>query len=263
MGESSIGQWTPPLNILIVEDEPRAAKRLARMIKNVRPNASVYDPIANIKSACRWFSNNAPPDLVFLDIQLEDGDGFTLLEKADVAAPIIFCTAYAEFAIEAFKANSIDYLLKPVDAASLNAALNKYERLTDLNVPPEAWRHLRGYREKPAYRRRFLIKGRRGMRVVPVAEIIAASSWLKATRLIAITGEVVEFEETLTGVSATLDPAEFFQISRQNIVRLSEIEEITRIDGCAVVRLGKAGMAFNVSRARLAGLETALQKLCL
>jgi len=249
------------LKILIVEDEPRAARRLSRMISNARPDAVLYEPITSIKAACRWFSCNAPPDLVFLDIQLDDGDGFTLLEEADVAAPIIFCTAYGEYAIRAFRVNSIDYLLKPVDEKALHAAFAKYDRLTGLNVPPEAWRHLRGSGDRPVYRKRFLIKGRQNLRVVPVADVTAVSAWLKAARLTSASGEVIALDESLAEVIATLDPAEFYQVSRQSVVRLSEISEIARKEGRATISLGKSGLAFNVSRARLDGLRTALQKM--
>ena len=243
------------MNILIVEDESRSASRLARMISAIRPEWRIYEPLPSLKRAVAWFAEHTMPDIVFLDIELSDGTAFDLLDEVDICAPIIFCTAFSQYAIEAFKANSIDYVLKPVTPDMLATALAKYDQLKALQVPPRAWRHLRGVKGEPVYRDRFFVKNRNRLDVVPVKTVIALEAWLKASRLITSSGQAFLLDETLKAAGEFLNPKEFFQVSRETILRISSIGRLDRQGGVHVAYLEQGGAGYKVSRARVKPLR--------
>src|SRR6478735_2881747 len=122
------------MNILIIEDEPQAAQRIEKLIVAIVPNVKIVAILDSVKSAVQWFTTNPAPDLAIMDIQLADGISFTIFEQCSVKCPVIFTTAYEEYALKAFKVNSIDYILKPVDADELKVAIQKYK---SLNSAPE------------------------------------------------------------------------------------------------------------------------------
>src|SRR5574337_306183 len=117
------------MQVLVVEDERHAAQKLIKMLKTAEPEIQVLDVIESVQQAVEWFIVNPEPDLVFMDIQLDDGICFEIFEAVSVSAPIIFTTAFNEYAIRAFRVNSIDYLLKPVDEVLLQQAMDKYKKL--------------------------------------------------------------------------------------------------------------------------------------
>src|SRR3954471_17603160 len=114
------------IRILIIEDEEAASQRLQKMVADVLPNADILPPIVSISSAVDWFMHNTSPDLIFLDVHLADGQSFEIFRKIKVTTPVIFTTAYDQYALEAFRVNSIDYLLKPIKKDELSRAVNKY-----------------------------------------------------------------------------------------------------------------------------------------
>ena len=120
------------MNVLIIEDEPLAAQRLETLIADIKPDSSILARIDSVKKSVQWFKNNPAPDLVLMDIQLADGISFQIFEQCEVNAPVIFTTAYDEYALKAFKVNSIDYILKPVDKADLANGLRKLESVKGL-----------------------------------------------------------------------------------------------------------------------------------
>lgn len=120
------------MTVLIVEDEIKTAKELKKTIEKLVPDVSVVAILESVKSAITWFGENEAPDLVFSDIQLGDGLSFEIYKRIDMTSPIIFCTAFDEYAIEAFKTNGIDYLLKPIDEDKLNQSLEKFQRMKTL-----------------------------------------------------------------------------------------------------------------------------------
>ncbi len=246
------------MRALIIEDEPRTARRLERMMSELRPDIEICGPLPSIESATSWFDRHSAPDLVFMDVELEDGTAFELLERIGIAAPIIFCTAFSNYALQAFRSNSIDYLLKPVSLRSLGEALARAERFRDLHIPPEAWSCLRGAETKPCYRERFLVPRRKAIEIVTVDAVIAVTSWHKASRLLLTSGEDRMVDASLKEVAATLDPAVFFQISRQTVVRLTSVTSIARSAGHHAVQLAGESQSFPVSRSRVAGLKSAL-----
>src|SRR6188768_3412448 len=113
--------------VLIIEDEPQAIKRLETLIVELIPRVTILARMDSVKESVRWLSENAPPDLIFMDIQLADGISFQIFEQCQVKSPVIFTTAYDAYALKAFKVNSIDYILKPVDKEELGAALTKFK----------------------------------------------------------------------------------------------------------------------------------------
>src|SRR3970040_379867 len=124
------------MNVLIIEDEEQAAQRLENVIKQLEPTATILNKIDSVKQSVNWLNNNAAPDLVFMDIQLADGLSFRIFEQSEIKSPVIFTTAYDEYALRAFKVNSIDYLLKPIDKDELQAALRKFKDLAkQSNIP--------------------------------------------------------------------------------------------------------------------------------
>src|SRR6188768_1397742 len=116
------------MTVLIIEDEPQAAQRIEKLVQELEPSAVIVNKIDSIKRAVEWLSKNTP-DLIFMDIQLADGISFEIFEQCTVKSPVIFTTAYDEYALKAFKVNSIDYILKPIDKDELRAALTKFKAL--------------------------------------------------------------------------------------------------------------------------------------
>jgi DNA-binding LytR/AlgR family response regulator len=120
------------MNILLIEDEPQASQRLEKLVKSVLPDAIILSRLDTVKNTVQWLKSNPSPDLIFMDIQLGDGISFSVFDQVEVKAPVIFTTAYDEYALRAFKVNSIDYLLKPLDEEGLRAAVKKFESLTSV-----------------------------------------------------------------------------------------------------------------------------------
>lgn len=120
------------MNVLIIEDETAAAQNLQAILKQEAPETEVLAVLESIEESVEWLGSHAMPDLLFMDIHLADGESFRILEQVDVRAPIIFTTAYDQYALEAFRVNSIDYLLKPINTADVRRALDKWVRLTNL-----------------------------------------------------------------------------------------------------------------------------------
>ncbi len=118
------------MKVLIIEDEPQAAQRLETLVKNLQPGITILDKIDSVKRSVEWVKANPTPDLIFMDIQLADGISFQIFEQCEIKSPVIFTTAYDAYALKAFKVNSIDYILKPVDKDELQAAFQKFKNLS-------------------------------------------------------------------------------------------------------------------------------------
>ncbi len=127
------------MKVLIIEDEPRAANRLARLIEELAPEVEVLAKIPSVAATVSWLEQNASPDLIFMDVRLEDGESFEILAQTSVDSPIIFCTAYSDYALQAFAVNSIDYLLKPVVRRDLSRALTKYRKFSGYRMASGIW----------------------------------------------------------------------------------------------------------------------------
>ncbi|GGB93117.1 LytR/AlgR family response regulator transcription factor [Dyadobacter sediminis] len=214
------------MKILIIEDEKPAARRLVQLITEKIPEAEIYSNIDTVTSAVEWLNKNPHPDLVFLDIQLADGISFEIFEKVKVTAPIIFCTAYDQYAIKAFKLNSIDYLLKPVDPDELEQALNKFQ--SGRKVPAVSLDEIRNLLQntQKTFKNRFLVKTGERIQTVDVQEIAFFFSEDKATLLQTRQGKKFIIDYTLDEVESMISPDDFFRMNRKYISSVAAIKDV-------------------------------------
>ena len=217
------------MRVLIIEDEPQAAQRLASLLEALRPGVRILAQLDTVKRSVEWISANAPADLIFMDIQLADGLSFEIFEKTDVRSPIIFTTAYNEYALKAFKVNSIDYILKPVDKDELAAAFHKFEQL--VRTPAEAGKMMESISYAMQmltrkYKERFVIRVGEHLRSVEVSEILFFFSLEKTTFAQARDGRKHILDFTLDQLEELLDPNRFFRINRKYIVSVDAIHDM-------------------------------------
>ncbi len=163
------------MKVVIIEDEHLTAERIATLLRHIDPGIEIKAVIDSVKRSAEWFQSNEQPDLVFMDIQLADGLSFDIFDLVTIEVPVIFITAFQEYAIKAFKVNSVDYLLKPVSEEDLRAALAKYQRYfnQELDIPPiggDLLKNIRDMISKP-YKNRFMIRVGDHIRTVDVEEI--------------------------------------------------------------------------------------------
>lgn len=213
------------MNILIIEDEAPVAKHIKRLMKNIKPEAKVVGPIKGVKNAVGWFRSNPRPDVILCDIQLSDGVSFEIFEQVKVQAPIIFITAYDQYAIRAFKLNSIDYLLKPVDPEELEQAMEKLENRQTEKLSPELIKRLL-HDSKPNHKSRFMIKLGDRIKSIKTDEILYFFSEDKATYLHSKDDKNYIIDYSLTDLEEVLDPLKFFRLNRQYIASIDSIAEV-------------------------------------
>lgn len=211
------------IRTVIIEDEPLAAERLSKLIAKTGSDLLVVATLDSIATAVKWFGAHTC-DLIFLDIHLSDGISFRIFEKADVKAPIIFTTAFDQYAIRAFKLNSVDYLLKPVDEKELQAAIEKFR---SRNQPMPDWKQLIRSLEKPEYQKRFMVNSGQKIKSIEVNDI----AYLYADEKIVImqqkdAGGRFPLDYTLDKLESVLDPEKFFRINRKLIVNMDAIKNM-------------------------------------
>lgn len=219
------------MNVLIIEDEKPAAKRLERLVLGLRADIQVVAKIDSVKGAVKWFGSNQSPDLIFMDIQLADGLSFEIFEYATVTAPIIFTTAYDEYALKAFKVNSIDYLLKPIDQDDLRRAFEKFENLTEKEATEGDFNSLAQITKAMdmltrQYKNRFIIKVGEHIKAIGIEDILYFFSRDKATYCTTNDGKNYLLDYPLQEVLEMLDPAKYFQINRKYIISFSAINDM-------------------------------------
>ena len=210
------------MNVLIVEDEELSAERLQNLIRNIDPAIHVLGIIPSVFETIAYLQNkaNTQPDLIFLDIHLEDDNGFKIIENQGLMIPVIFTTAFDDYLLRAFKVNSIDYLLKPINPLELQASLNKYRKIrtngvqqTEETVPEK-------------YKDRFLVTAGSRIFTFKTAEIAYFTIEERATFLRLFDGRHFAVEYSLEKLSQVLDPAEFFRINRTMLLSLHAIREM-------------------------------------
>ncbi len=218
------------IKVMIVEDELMAAARLHTLLKGYHTEIEVLKQVDSVKNAVQWLMANPLPDLIFMDIQLGDGTSFEIFEHVDVSCPVIFITAYNEYAIRAFKINSVDYLLKPLEKVALFAAMDKYMQLfgqptgypaVDMN----ALKALIG-NTAPAYKHRFMVKTGEHLKVIPVADILYFFSRDKGTFAQVKDDRRHLLDYTMDQLEGVLDPAVYFRINRQFIICFDAIKDM-------------------------------------
>lgn len=217
---------------LIIEDEKPAARLLQRKLEKL--DVTVETMLHSVEESVQWFENNPHPDLIFLDIQLSDGLSFEIFEKIDIKSAIIFTTAYDEYALKAFKLNSIDYLLKPIDEDDLETAVSKYKsRLpkataesSNMQLDFEQIRQMLSNPFEKTYKKRFTVKIGQHLKVITTEEIECFFSENKGTYIHTYDNRDYLIDSTLEILEQELDKKDFFRVSRKFIVPLKAIKEI-------------------------------------
>lgn len=215
------------MKVVIIEDEKPAARRLSRMLNefNIEPIAMLH----SVQEAVNWFYNNKHPDLLFLDIQLSDGLSFEIFDEIEIESSIIFTTAYDEYALKAFKLNSVDYLLKPIDVDELENAINQFKKLQNatskINLNLEQLKNLITPASKN-YKRRFTVKIGQQIKIITVENIECFYSENKATNIFTSEKRNYLLEDTLEQIEAVLNPDIFFRVSRKFIVNIQAVKQI-------------------------------------
>lgn len=214
------------MNVLIIEDEAPAYRRLAKLIGECDSSADIVGIIQSVKDGIEWFQSNPSPDLIFSDIQLADDLSFTIFKKLNITVPIIFITAFDEYAINAFKFYSIDYLLKPVGLDDLKASLDKYRTIHRGSSPDRFDELIKRLTEKN-YRERFLVYS--GDSLIPVNHENIAYFTSEDGETILVTHDNKHFfiGESLDTLETELDTKLFFRTNRQFILSLNSIHKIS------------------------------------
>jgi two-component system, LytTR family, response regulator LytT len=216
------------MKVLIIEDEEQAYARMQKIIKEVVTDAEVLAVIVSVKSAIKWFHDNAMPDLVFMDINLADGVSFEIFKEVTITAPIIFTTAYEEFAIQAFKVNSVAYLLKPVDKEAVTQALEKLHQLQAARPQITDYTTLLKTLQESTrvYRERFVVKLGDNLRSIAVEDIAYFFTENKTTFLCTREARKYPIDFNLDEVESMINPKKYFRINRQFIIGIAAIEEM-------------------------------------
>jgi len=218
------------MKTLIIEDEPLVAKDLKKLILQIDPSIEIIIILDSLQSCISYFKSNAEPDLIFMDIQLSDGVSFDLLKHVDIRCPIIFTTAYNEYAIRAFKVNSIDYLLKPVDKVELQTALEKFKKVkaahgSDIHEQiQQAVKQLTVSVETNIYKERFMVHSGKSFLVVHHANV---AYFIKDTLIYLVTNDKQQFLtdfQTMEELEDLLDPKLFYRANRQYIISAQAVD---------------------------------------
>lgn len=212
------------MKVVIIEDEELSAQRLEKMILEIDLSISVLAKLESIESAVAWFRSNPDPDLIFLDIHLEDGISFNIFDQVTIQSPIIFTTAYDEYAIKAFKLKSIDYLLKPITREELETALRKYRNWTALEKPTIDIRALYDLiHPEKHYRTRFSVIVGDRIKSIPVEEVAYFYSADGITFMVCRNTHAYTLDGSLETLGHELDPSRFFRANRQFLVGLGSV----------------------------------------
>jgi DNA-binding LytR/AlgR family response regulator len=214
------------MKVLIIEDEKPAAEKLKRMLSDKQYDITILGTLETVEGSIDWFLNNPQPDLVFMDIQLNDGISFEIFESVKITAPVIFTTAYDEYAIRAFKVNSVDYLLKPIDKGSLEKSLEKYRSLYPSAKTDEKKIDLLYNQLVKKYKTRFFIKFGSHCRSVMTDEIKYFFIVERSTFMKTFQGKIFDVDYSLDQMEKMLDPENFYRINRKFILNLSAITDI-------------------------------------
>ncbi|HET9824543.1 MAG TPA: LytTR family DNA-binding domain-containing protein [Chitinophagaceae bacterium] len=218
------------MKILIVEDEELAVEKLKKTLLAIEKNAEICGVTNSIASTVSWLRNHTAPDLILMDIELSDGQSFEIFSQAEVTSPVVFTTSYDEYAIKAFKVNSVDYLLKPVEEEELKRALDKYRRISAhmqssvMNVTDlvkELQKQL-----QTGYRTRFLVK--QGQRLISLEVSNIAYFFAEGRLSYAVTWDkqkyIVDF--TIEELEGMLDPGQFFRANRAHLIHIKSVNQI-------------------------------------
>lgn len=217
------------MNVVIIEDEKPAARRLERMLNT--EGLSVMKTLHSVAKAKEWFSENVQPELIFLDIQLSDGLSFEIFEQMEITSSIIFTTAYDQYALKAFKLNSIDYLLKPIEKDALENSIKKYNHFNPVkeeqhpSIPMEQIKQLLSSYQN-SYKERFTVKVGQHIRSIKTEDVECFYSENKASFIYTKTGRNYPIDNSLEQLEGLLDPLVFFRVSRKYYINIDSIKDI-------------------------------------
>lgn len=216
------------MNIIIIEDEKPAARLLQRKVEKL--GLQVNHLLHSVEEAITWFNSNTHPDLIFLDIQLSDGLSFEIFETIDIKSAVIFTTAYDEYALRAFKLNSIDYLLKPIDEEELSIAIskfsNQFQKNTVSSLDFEMIKKMLVNPIEREFKKRFTIKMGQQLKMIAIEEIECFYSENKGTYIHTLDNRDYLIDSTLEQLEAELNPEDFYRVSRKFIISMKAIKEI-------------------------------------
>lgn len=229
------------MNVFLIEDEELAVRKLSKLLQEVDPAMQVVGTAASVRASVAWLESNKAPDLILMDIELADGQSFEIFEQTTVSSPVIFTTSYDEYALKAFKVNSIDYLLKPIKRHELEASLSKYQRLhqtadsgneaakSDIDSAAAIDALVQQLRQQiqPAdFRRRFLVKHRQQWIPIEVSDIAFFYTEEGISFFRTTTNQKYAVDYTLDELEKMLDPAHFFRANRQFITHIQSVQQI-------------------------------------
>lgn len=214
------------MRILVIEDENPAAKRLMSLLKPQFPEGEFFGNLDTVKEAMDWLGSHPEPDLIFCDIQLADGLSFEIFQKRPVNSPVIFTTAYDQYAIKAFQVNAVDYLLKPIDPKDLENAIEKFRRnqlqkKLDMQLLKDLLRP-----NQPTYKSRFLVRFGEKIQSIPVDEVSFFNSEERITFLQTLEGKRYVIDQTMEQTEGQVDPMKFFRLNRKYLSSLEAIDGV-------------------------------------
>ena len=216
------------MKALIIEDEIMAAKALKKLLGEVSPGIEIVGVLESIEDSVEWIEENPMPDVIFMDIHLADGSSFAIFDKVSITCPVIFTTAYDEYALKAFEVNSIDYLLKPVSKEALDRAMRKLHTLSETRVnSDQVEKLLSQLGEKKKYRNYFLLPERDKLVPLSVSNVAYAYIEAKTVKMVTYDNKSYYLTQTLDDLIAQLDPHEFFRANRQFVVARKAIKDVS------------------------------------
>lgn len=214
------------MRVLIVEDETVAYENLVDIIAEIDPSIEIAGNTEGISQTVQWLQKNQSPDLIFMDIHLSDGSAFAIFNSIKIEIPIIFTTAYDEYAIESFKVNCIDYLLKPIKVEEMERALNKFKRWTRSDIL-NYLAQMAQLTPKPRYKDKLLIQVKDKLQPVDLDDISFFYTTDKNTRVFLKSGRCYSYSKTLEQIEATLNPADFIRANKQFLLARNSVKNIT------------------------------------
>ncbi len=253
------------MKVLIIEDEITAVNKLKRLLKQVDPEIDILNAIESVEASVNWLIENPSPDLIFMDIQLTDGISFEIFDSKKIETPIIFCTAYDKYAIQAFKVNSIDYLLKPYEKEDLENAINKFKKISD-KKSHELEENIEAVikffnQEKEIKKTRFLVKVGKKLNSITIEKISHFYTEDKLAYLVTHENKRYPVDYSLEALEISLPGNDFFRINRQYILSHKTIKTVESEFGKIFVELNvPTKNILTISRDRVSDFKRWLDK---
>jgi DNA-binding LytR/AlgR family response regulator len=214
------------MKVLIIEDERPAAEKLESLLLDINPSIGIVGRLQSVLESINWLHSNSRPDMIFMDIQLDDGICFEIFDAIRIETPVVFTTAYDSYAVRAFQVNSIDYLLKPIEKEPLARALEKYKSIFERNISHQNLPEDLTIRVAVPYKTRFFVKIGNHFHSVPVDNIIAFYNLERSVFFKTSEGKTFTIDYSLDQVQKLVDPEKFFRINRNYIIQITAIQDI-------------------------------------